>query len=105
MCQRITDFELAQRNASSAQVAEYAMPVDRNSAREMLAVRSAAVAESAVEVATGAAPSAARARASRVPPTALEQVLKSPIARTVAGAVTRGIMGALLGGMTRRRRR
>jgi len=34
----------------------------------------------------------------------LEQILRSPVTRTVAGAVTRGIMGALLGSRRTRRR-
>jgi hypothetical protein len=57
-------------------------------------------------LAQGAAPSPAkRGRVAAEPPSAFEQILKSPITRTVVGVVTRGLMGALLGGATRRRRR
>ncbi|HYV56019.1 MAG TPA: helicase HerA-like domain-containing protein [Candidatus Nitrosopolaris sp.] len=45
--------------------------------------------------------SAPAPRRGKEPPSTLEQVLKSPVARTVAGVITRGVMGALLG--TRRR--
>ena len=113
----LTDDELKQRLAQSAQVREYAQAVDRQSAREMLAERTAArqaaeqeaeqEAERAqVEDAEAAAPAPARRRrAAAEPPSAFEQILKSPVTRTVVGAVTRGLMGALLGGTTRRRRR
>ena len=94
----LTDGELSQKLSASSQVSEYAKSVDRESAREMLEKRAASVPAEEEE----AAPPA---RAAKEPPSALLQVLKSPLARTVAGAVTRGIMGALLGGVTRRRRR
>ncbi len=102
----LTDDELAARNRASAQVKEYATPVDRESAREMLAARSEVAAETA-EAAAASEPGAAatpRGRVAKAPPTALEQVLKSPMARTVVGVVARGLMGALLGGTRRRRR-
>ena len=38
-------------------------------------------------------------RGGKAPPTAFEQVLKSPVTRTVAGVVARGLMGALLGSL------
>jgi hypothetical protein len=106
----LTDDEMRQRLAQSAQVREYAQAVDRQSAREMLAERSAAkqaaTQEAELEDAEVAAPSPAkRGRAAAEPPSAFEQILKSPMARTVVGVVTRGLMGALLGGSTRRRRR
>ncbi len=102
----LTPEELRAKISSSAQVAEYAMAVDRNSAREMLAARAAsAAAELPAEAPAAAVAPAPRARAAKEPPSALTQVLKSPLARTVAGAVTRGLMGALFGGVTRRRRR
>ena len=95
----LTDAELSQKLSASSQVSEYAKAVDRESAREMLEKRAASVPAEEEEEA------APPARAAKEPPSALLQVLKSPLARTVAGAVTRGIMGALLGGVTRRRRR
>ena len=113
----LTDAELAQRLASSEQVREYATAIDRESARELLAARLApeAPAQPSRGVAndammsppagqpTGDAPPR-RGRAPKEPPTMMEQVLKSPVTRTVAGAITRGIMGALLGSPARRRR-
>ncbi|HZO17370.1 MAG TPA: helicase HerA-like domain-containing protein, partial [Gemmatimonadaceae bacterium] len=99
--------ELQQRVMSSAQVREYAKPVDRESAREMLAARAAEAARVTSEVESRIptqSPQTSRGRATREPPTALEQALRSPLARTVAGVVTRGLMGALLGGTRRRRR-
>ena len=117
----LADAELAQRLASSEQVREYATAIDRESAREILAARLTPVAPSPPSrgVANDAmmsppagrpaagddAPAAARrGRAPKEPPTVMEQVLKSPVTRTVAGAITRGIMGALLGSPARRRR-
>ncbi|MEO5815833.1 MAG: helicase HerA-like domain-containing protein [Gemmatimonadaceae bacterium] len=99
----LTDSELQQQLRASSQVMEYARAIDRESAREMLAARSApaAAAEQAPEVGDAPAP---RGRPAREAPTMFEQVLKSPMARTVAGVVTRGLMGALLGSPARRRR-
>ena len=91
--------DLARRLEGSAQVREYATPVDRHSAREKLAERAAA--NPAAEPPATSAPAPSR----REPPTALDKVLKSSMARTVVGVVARGIMGALLGTATRRRRR
>jgi uncharacterized protein len=45
------------------------------------------------------------ARAPKAAPSAFEQIMKSPVARTVAAQVTRGLLGALLGPAPRRRRR
>ena len=106
----LTDDELHQRLASSAQVRKYATAIDRESAREMLSERAApaAAAGNGADAAESEAP-AARARGGKEPPTAFEQILKSPVTRTVAGTITRGLMGALLGSLgvsaTRRRRR
>ena len=52
-----------------------------------------------------AAPSGAppRSRSTREPPSNLDKVLRSSMARTVVGVVARGLMGALLGTRTRRR--
>jgi DNA helicase HerA-like ATPase len=112
----LTADEYAQRIASSQQVKEYATPVDRESAREILAKR----VEASVEAASAAADatsaqaggstdtatrgSGGRKRAPKEPPTALETIAKSPLTRTVAGVITRGLMGALLGTPPRRRR-
>jgi uncharacterized protein len=106
----LTDDEMQQRLASSAQVRKYATAIDRESARELLSERAAAAAPAAEapEAAEREAP-APRARAGKEPPSTFEQILKSPVTRTVAGAVTRGLMGALLGSLgvsaARRRRR
>jgi hypothetical protein len=96
----LTESEMSQRLAASDQVREYAQAVDRESARELLASRMVA------------APAAGGSEAEPVPAAArrgvgastFEQILKSPVARTVAGAVTRGLLGALLGPPPRRRR-
>jgi DNA helicase HerA-like ATPase len=99
----LTDAEMAQRLASSAQVKEYATPIDRESARELLAKRISA--DAATESGSDAddarqAPATPASRASgRAPkpePTTFERVINSPLTRTVAGVVARGIMGALL---------
>ncbi|MEO5510872.1 MAG: helicase HerA-like domain-containing protein [Longimicrobiales bacterium] len=99
--------EFSQRLASSQQVKEYAQPIDRESAREILTQRVAAAATVAAEgkaLAEEAAP-AKRGRAAKEPDSALEAIAKSPLTRTVAGVITRGLMGALLGTPPRRRRR
>jgi hypothetical protein len=99
----LTPEELARRLSASAQVKEYATAVDRQSAREMLAERMtpAGAAVGGAESQPGAP---APRRGGREPDSPLEQILKSPLTRTVAGVVTRGIMGALLGSPSRRRR-
>jgi hypothetical protein len=104
----LTDDELQQRLASSVQVRKYATAVDRESAREMLAARATAAQdqdepnEEPAEQRADQAP-APRARAGKEPPTAFEQILKSPVTRTVAGTITRGLMGALMGSLGIRR--
>jgi len=89
----LTDAEMQQRLASSAQVRRYATAVDSPSAAEKLAKPAATAPAS-----TPAAPAG---------PSRIEEILRSPVARsvavTVAGALTRGIMGALLGPPRRRR--
>ena len=98
----LTDGEMAQRLSSSAQVKEYATPIDRESARELLAKRIAAtadaVASDADHQASQPAGAATRAggRAPKPEPSTFEKVINSPLTRTVAGVVARGIMGALL---------
>jgi DNA helicase HerA-like ATPase len=104
----LPDAEFAQRVSGSAQVRKYAQAIDRESARERLAAR---VAPQPSQQATGQpgpqwtpapAPVQPAARGAKQPPTTFEQIMKSPVTRTVAGAVTRGIMGALLGSSRRR---
>ena len=105
----LTDAEMGQRLASSAQVKEYATPIDRESARELLAKRIAAAApgaDPAAGASATAAPAATRGgRAPKPEPTTFEKVINSPLTRTVAGVVARGIMGALLPRRTTRSRR
>lgn len=103
----LPDFD--QAIGRSAQVRKYSQDIDRESAREMLAARVAPAAKSQPDAEAGeasprATPSAAAppARRGKEPPGALEQMMKSPVARTVAGAITRGLMGALLGSPRRR---
>ncbi|HKH91513.1 MAG TPA: helicase HerA-like domain-containing protein [Gemmatimonadaceae bacterium] len=104
----LTDDELQQRLSSSTQVRKYATAVDRESAREMLSARAAAAAPDQDEsddetVKRNERAPAPRARAGKEPPSTFEQVLKSPMARTVAGTITRGLMGALMGSLGIRR--
>jgi len=106
----LTPAEMQQRLAASEQVREYAQAVDRESARELLAKRMAPAAAASAPTSASQgndAPRAERApaRAGKEPPSAFEQILKSAVVRTVAGAVTRGLLGALLGAPPRRRRR
>ena len=100
----LPDADLAQRISGSLQVRKYATPVDRDSARERLATRVAPQKTAPAGAPTqqaqwqpAPAPAPASQRGAKAPPTTFEQILKSPVTRTVAGAVTRGIMGALLG--------
>ena len=108
----LADIELQRHLDASAQVREYATALDRHSAHEMLAARASAAADAAeAEVAAAStreperAPASRRTRQRAEPSNGLAAALNSPLARTVAGVVARGLMGALLGGTTRRRRR
>ena len=95
----LTDAEMAQRLASSAQVKEYATAIDRESARELLAKRVAQPGAAADGDATQRRWRAALVPGGRAPkpePSTFEKVMNSPLTRTVAGVVARGIMGALL---------
>ena len=98
----LTDAEMAQRLSSSAQVKEYAAAIDRESAREMLAKRVAPAAQpagapdGASPAAGPAAPARSGGRAPKPELSTFEKVMNSPLTRTVAGVVARGIMGALL---------
>ncbi|MGH7711849.1 MAG: helicase HerA-like domain-containing protein [Gemmatimonadaceae bacterium] len=103
----LSDTEREQQLAHSAQVREYAQPVDRDSAREMLAERAgvAVEAEAQHERAPAAGDTAPAPRTGRQAPGTFEQILKSPVTRSVATTITRGLMGALLGTMGLRTRR
>ncbi|HEX8453313.1 MAG TPA: helicase HerA-like domain-containing protein [Longimicrobium sp.] len=101
----LTATELEDVNERSEQVRRYATDIDRESAREMLADRAAPVREKENEEEPDDAPEKPRARREKEAPSALDKILKSPLTRTVAGAITRGIMGALLGGSSRSRSR
>jgi len=98
----IPSADLAARVARSPLQAAYGAPVDRESARETLAAR-AAPAE-----AVGSAPRPARKTTPAAEPTVAEQVgkaLNSPLARTVAGTLVRGLFGVLGVPTSARRRR
>ncbi|MFN2400358.1 MAG: helicase HerA-like domain-containing protein [Gemmatimonadaceae bacterium] len=102
----LTDAELSQRLATP-QVRKYAVAVDRESARENLAARVGVVAQAAGDSQSPErAPSrpSGGARPGKEPPSTFDKIMKSPVTRTVAGAITRGIMGAILGTPRRRRR-
>src|SRR5262245_943332 len=92
----LSDAEVQQRLAASAQVQKYRQAVDRESAEEKLAAPSAEAAEPSTPLAGG-----------KPQPSTLEKVLRSPVARavatTVSGALARGILGALVGPPRRRR--
>ena len=92
----LPDFD--QRVARSVQVKKYAQPIDRESAREKLAARVAPAADQGSAASPSAPPSSAPAsrRPAKEPPSTLDQIMKSPVTRTVAGTITRGLMGALL---------
>ena len=106
--------DLEQCVAKSVQVKKYAQPIDRESAREKLAARVGAAplpqtgpapeaaVEQQYETPAPRPPKAASRRSTKQPPGTFEQIMKSPVARTVAGTITRGIMGALLGTPRRR---
>ena len=93
----LTDAELDQYVGSSAQVKEYAQPVDRDSAREMLASR-------LVQALPGEETVAQPAMQGRPPPSTMEQILRSPATKAIATTVVRGLFGALVGPPPRRRR-
>ena len=102
--------DLDAQMARSTQVKKYAQDIDRESAREKLAARvvpgaasgSSQPVDSGQSYAPPPAASAQSRRTTKQPPGTLEQIMKSPVTRTVAGAITRGLMGALLGSPRRR---
>ena len=103
----LTDVEMTAKLADSEQVRRYAQAIDRDSAREMLARRMAPEPEPTQPSPGGGwdvqVPPAPR-RTGKEPPSTMEQILKSSVTRTVAREVTRGLLGALLGTPSRRRR-
>ena len=108
----LTDAEMQQRLASSVQVREYAQAIDRESAREMLTERLAGSRDAAAPAERtapaerpGPGPDSRAPRTTRQAPGKFEQILKSPVTRSVATTITRGLMGALLGTMGLRTRR
>jgi DNA helicase HerA-like ATPase len=90
----LTDAELKQRLDSSSQVRKYREPINRVSAEEKLQGQPAAAGASAP--AAGGRPALST----------LETILRSPVTRSVAvtisGAITRTIMGSILGSRRRR---
>ncbi|HEY6107503.1 MAG TPA: helicase HerA-like domain-containing protein [Gemmatimonadales bacterium] len=94
----LTESEMTQRLGGSAQIRKYAEDVDRESARERLAARATGV--DAISVPPGPVPagsSGGSRGAAKPPPSTFDKILKSPVTRSVAGQLTRGILGALLG--------
>jgi DNA helicase HerA-like ATPase len=96
----LSEPELA-RSSDTPQARRYAQSFDRESAHEQLTPD----AESTSPERASEPPSPARRHDHIVePPSTLDRILKSPLARTVASEVTRGLMGALFGSPQRRRR-
>jgi DNA helicase HerA-like ATPase len=121
----LTADELQARIGASEQVRKYAQEIDRESAREMLEDRAAQAreAEDEAEAAprgSGRAPDydrAPRTATRKTPRTAdddreprrgrkergtVEQILRSPVAKSAVNTLVRGLVGALLGGRRRR---
>jgi len=98
----LTEEEIRVRLDASAQIKKYAQAVDRESARERLAARATAPEETPPRPTPGPPPTPKRG--GKPAPSPIEQILKSPVARTVAGQLTRGLLGALLGGSRKRSR-
>ena len=97
----LSDFD--QQVARSSQVKKYAQPIDRESAREKLAARvSPQAMPQPGPSSSESSPQSQPHRAGKEPPSTFDQIMKSPVTRTVAGAITRGLMGALLGSRSRR---
>ncbi len=100
----LTDSEFAGKIGGSAQIRKYAQAFDRDSAREMLARRMAPASEISQAPPVGGWESQVPRRTGKEPPSTMEQILKSSVTRTVAREVTRGLLGALFGTSSRRRR-
>jgi len=88
----LTDDELARR-LLTPQVKRYAEAIDRESAREKLAARVAPQAPAG----SGSATTSASETFDRI----LRSPITSRVATVVAGAITRGVMGAILGSRRR----
>lgn len=106
----LTDGEFAQQIGASAQVKEYAQAIDNQSAREILAKQTAGSQTAAGETATQEPDTAEKNKPkAKEAPGVAEQIFKSPVLRQMAGTatreLTRGLMGALLGGGTTTRSR
>src|SRR4051812_41118137 len=84
------------------QVRRYAAAVDRESAYEILGQRLKP--DEAPATPGPAAPPSKPAATAKKTASAWTEALRSPVARTIANQVTRGLMGALLGPPRRRRR-
>ncbi len=84
------------------QVQRYAAAVDRESAYEILGARIAGDGDAGRAAPEAPAPKPPAAPRSE---SAWSEALRSPVARTIANQVTRGLMGALLGKPPRRRAR
>ncbi len=117
----LTDAELQAHLAASPQVAEYARAVDRESAREMLAERASQVEGTRADAQDAAtqrervagrpddyrdAVPEPRPRPTKEARSTFDQVLNSRttqnVIRTTVGALTRGLLGALVGSPPRR---
>jgi hypothetical protein len=83
-------------------VQRYAAAVDRESAYEILGARIAGDDDAGREAPAAPSPKPPAAPRSE---SAWSEALRSPVARTIAHQVTRGLMGALLGKPPRRRAR
>jgi hypothetical protein len=104
----LTDAEMAQR-LGSPQVKKYATAVDRESAREMLAAKmTEPVAAGAGTASPSVLAAGSTAEKAAVVIGGLAAALNSPLVKTIAGRATtqvmRGLMGALIGTPSRRRR-
>jgi hypothetical protein len=93
------------RLMQTAQVREYATAIDRESAREILARRLEATAPTPPAPREEEPTPQTRQRPAPREKGMFEDLLHSPLARHVAGQVTRDVMGVLLGRTPRRRRR
>jgi hypothetical protein len=121
----LTADELQARIGASEQVRKYAQEIDRESAREMLEDRAAQAREADDEAeaaprGSGRAPDYDRAprtatrktsrtadddpapRRARKERGTVEQILRSPVAKSAVNTLVRGLVGALLGGRRRR---
>jgi hypothetical protein len=94
----LTDVELRQRIASSAQVKKYVQAVNRESAEEKLAAQAPPAA-----MAPGSAAPAAESTLEKVLSSSVTKSVARTVAVAVAGTLVRGVMGALLGSPRRRR--